>query len=44
MNPARSLEPAIVSMQFDHLWIYVTAPRMGAVAAVFLHYLTNQTP
>ncbi|HVS26746.1 MAG TPA: MIP family channel protein [Burkholderiales bacterium] len=34
MNPARSLGPAIVSLQFSSLWIYLAAPVLGAIAAV----------
>lgn len=34
MNPARSLGPALVSGQLDHLWIYLTAPVIGALLAV----------
>ena len=34
MNPARSLAPALVSMNLQHLWIYVTAPVLGAILAV----------
>jgi aquaporin NIP len=34
MNPARSLAPAIVSGQMDFLWIYITAPFLGAALAV----------
>ena len=34
MNPIRSLAPAIASLQFDDLWVYVTAPFLGAVLAV----------
>jgi aquaporin Z len=36
MNPARSLAPAVVSLQLAHLWIYVLAPLTGAVGAVFV--------
>jgi len=36
MNPARSLAPALVSMRFENLWIYLVAPIMGAVASVTL--------
>jgi aquaporin Z len=36
MNPARSLGPALVSGTLEHLWIYVTAPFVGAVIAVAL--------
>jgi aquaporin Z len=34
MNPARSLAPALVSLHLGDLWIYLTAPVLGAVAAV----------
>ena len=34
MNPARSLGPAVVSMNFASLWIYLTAPVLGALLAV----------
>jgi aquaporin Z len=34
MNPARSLAPAVVSGQLQNLWIYLTAPILGAVTAV----------
>jgi len=34
MNPARSLAPALVSGHFQHLWIYLIAPVIGAIAAV----------
>jgi aquaporin Z len=34
MNPARSLGPALVSGHFEHLWIYLTAPVVGALLAV----------
>lgn len=36
MNPARSLGPAIVSMQLSGLWIYLTATCLGAIASVYL--------
>jgi aquaporin Z len=35
MNPARSLAPALVSGHFEHLWIYLTAPPLGAITAMF---------
>ena len=31
MNPARSLGPALVGGQLDHLWLYLVAPTIGAV-------------
>jgi aquaporin Z len=34
MNPARSFGPAVVSLHFEHLWIYLTAPVLGALLAV----------
>jgi aquaporin NIP len=34
MNPARSLAPALVSGRLDGLWIYLTAPVLGAALAV----------
>ena len=34
MNPARSLSPAIVSGELSYLWIYLTAPTIGALLAV----------
>jgi aquaporin NIP len=33
MNPIRSIAPAIVSGHMEHLWIYVTAPLLGAILA-----------
>jgi aquaporin Z len=36
MNPARSLGPAIVSGHFQSLWIYLTAPFLGASLAVVI--------
>ncbi len=34
MNPARSLAPAIVSGNLQHLWLYVVAPVLGALLAI----------
>jgi aquaporin Z len=34
MNPARSLAPAIVSGNLSSLWVYLTAPVIGACCAV----------
>lgn len=36
MNPIRSLAPAVVSGRVEHLWIYLTAPTLGALLAVLL--------
>jgi aquaporin Z len=35
MNPARSLAPALVTGRLAHLWIYLIAPPLGAVLAIF---------
>ncbi|NNE31401.1 MAG: MIP family channel protein [Winogradskyella sp.] len=34
MNPARSLAPAVISGNLQHLWLYLTAPFIGAILAV----------
>jgi len=34
MNPVRSLAPAVVSGNVEHLWVYLAAPVLGALAAV----------
>ena len=34
MNPIRSLAPAIISGNLQHLWLYITAPFLGALLAV----------
>ena len=36
MNPARSLAPALVSGHFEHLWLYILAPTVGALVAILL--------
>jgi len=35
MNPVRSLAPALVSGNLQSLWVYLTAPCLGALIAVF---------
>ncbi len=42
MNPARSLGPSLVSLNLEHLWIYLTATVIGAVLAVFACRCTQQ--
>lgn len=42
MNPARSLAPAIVSGHFNGLWIYLTAPFIGALIAVLVYKIIKQ--
>ena len=34
MNPVRSLSPAVVSGELTHLWVYLTAPILGALLAI----------
>ncbi len=34
MNPVRSLAPAIISGNLQHLWLYLSAPFIGALLAV----------
>jgi aquaporin NIP len=34
MNPARSLAPALISQNTQHLWVYLVATTLGALAAV----------
>ncbi|MCL4122241.1 UNVERIFIED_CONTAM: hypothetical protein GTU68_033717 [Idotea baltica] len=34
MNPIRSLAPALISGNLQHLWLYLTAPFIGAILAV----------
>ncbi len=39
MNPVRSLAPALVSGHTQSLWVYLLAPALGALLAVFMHRL-----
>jgi len=39
MNPARSLGPAIVSGEMKQVWIYITAPVLGAITAIIIYKL-----
>lgn len=34
MNPIRSIAPALFTGNFQYLWLYITAPILGALAAV----------
>ncbi|KAH7652779.1 aquaporin NIP protein [Dioscorea alata] len=38
MNPARSLGPAIATMNFESVWIYVVSPVIGAVFGSTLYH------
>ncbi|KAJ0975012.1 hypothetical protein J5N97_016977 [Dioscorea zingiberensis] len=37
MNPARSLGPAIATMNFEEIWIYIVSPVIGTVAGSTLY-------
>lgn len=39
MNPARSLGPALVSLNFHALWVYVVGPIVGAAAGALSYSL-----
>lgn len=41
MNPARAIGPAIVAWQFEHLWIYIAAPALGALIAALIVYAVH---
>ena len=41
INPARSLAPAVVSGTLAHLWIYLTAPFLGACVGVICWRVTH---
>jgi aquaporin NIP len=41
MNPARSLAPALVIGNFEHLWLYLIAPVCGALLALLIWRLTK---
>ena len=44
MNPARSIGPAIVSGDLTALWIYLTAPVVGAAIAAVLYRRLREGP
>jgi aquaporin Z len=44
MNPARSLAPAIVSGRLENLWVYLTAPVLGAAAAIITCRCIHESP
>ncbi len=37
LNPARSFAPAVVSGDLSALWVYLTAPVLGALAGAFVY-------
>ena len=42
MNPARSLGPALIDLNFQHLWIYLTAPVIGAIGSIYAWKITRE--
>lgn len=42
MNPARSLGPALVAGIFDHQWLYILAPLIGAAVGAFAYEAIRQ--
>ena len=44
MNPVRSLAPALVSGQVQHLWLYMIAPVVGALAATLTWRAMRSNP
>jgi aquaporin NIP len=42
MNPARSLGPAFVSGATQHLWIYIVATTLGAIAASLVYQTIHE--
>jgi len=46
MNPARSIAPALVSGNFEHLWLYIVATTLGAILAgvIFVNYIKCKNP
>lgn len=43
MNPARSLGPALVSGNFEHIWLYVFSTILGALIAIPLFKITRKS-
>lgn len=41
MNPARSIGPALVAWQPEHLWVYLAGPVAGALAGVALSFMIH---
>jgi aquaporin Z len=44
MNPARSLAPALIAGRLDSLWVYLTAPLLGACLSVGVCRCVQEKP
>ena len=44
MNPVRSISPAIVSNNCEHLWIYIVAPIAGTAFAIPIYKILQSKP
>ena len=42
MNPARSLAPAIISGHTEFLWVYLSAPLLGALLALIIYTILKK--
>jgi glycerol uptake facilitator-like aquaporin len=42
MNPARSLGPAVAAGDLRSVWVYLTAPFLGAVVAAIAYRLLRE--
>jgi MIP family channel proteins len=42
MNPARSLAPALVSGTWEHQWLYIAGPVLGALAGAMIYALLRE--
>ncbi len=42
MNPVRSIAPAVFSGKLTHLWIYITAPVIGALLAILANRILKK--
>lgn len=44
MNPARSIGPALINHNTQHLWLYIIAPTLGAILALLVrHNIAKET-
>ena len=44
LNPTRSLAPALVTGNFNALWVYIAGPFAGALLAVAVHRVLHAEP